>query len=97
MIKSYTQDPLDIKSYGALSDEQGERSFTIKKVRTAKKGVVARIKGVDHRNEAEALKGTGLYVEHDALPKPDDEDEFYFTDLIGLAVVLDNGCNHLAR
>ncbi len=91
VIKSFTQEPLDISAYGPLSDESGERIFTIGKARLAKKGVVARIKGVDDRNSAEALRGTGLYVDHAALPQTDDEDEFYITDLIGLAVVRTDG------
>ena len=91
VIKSYTQNPLDIKSYGPLSDEANERQFTFGKVRVAKKGVVARLKGIDDRNAAEALKGVGLFVDHARLPTPADEDEFYFTDLMGLAVVLADG------
>ena len=91
VIKSYTADPLDIKSYGPLSDEPNERQFKIGKARIAKKGVVARLKGVDDRSSAEALKGTALFVEHARLPKPTDENEFYFTDLIGLKVVLADG------
>jgi len=88
VIKSYTQNPLDIKAYGPLDDESAERQFTITKARLAKKGIVARLKGVEHRNEAEALKGTGLFVDQSMLPEPDEEDEYYFTDLMGLAVVL---------
>jgi 16S rRNA processing protein RimM len=91
VIKSYTENPLDIKSYGPLSDEGNERQFTVSKVRIAKKGVVARLKGIDDRNSAEALKGTGLFVEHARLPEPADEDEYYFTDLMGLKVVLADG------
>ena len=91
VIKSYTQEPLDIKSYGPLSDESGEQTFAIGKARLAKKGVVARLKGIDDRNSAEALKGTGLFVDHTALPQINDEDEFYFTDLIGLTVLRPDG------
>ena len=91
VIKSYTADPLDIKSYGPLSDERDERQFKIGKVRIAKKGVVARLKGIDDRNSAQALKGTALFVDHARLPKPKDEDEFYFTALIGLKVILADG------
>ncbi len=91
VIKSYTADPLDIKSYGPLSDEPNDRQFKIGKVRIAKKGVVARLKGIDDRDSAQALKGTALFVEHAQLPKPEDEDEFYFTDLIGLNVILADG------
>lgn len=91
VIKSYTENPLDIKAYGPLSDKPDERQFTIGKVRTVKKGVVARLKGIDNRNSAETLKGTELFVDHDRLPKPADEDVFYFTDLMGLKVVLADG------
>ncbi|MCP4935301.1 MAG: 16S rRNA processing protein RimM [bacterium] len=91
VIKSYTADPLDIKSYGPLSDERDERQFEFGKVRISQKGVVARLKGIADRNSAETLKGTALFVEHAQLPKPRDEDEFYFTDLIGLKVVLADG------
>ena len=91
VIKSYTQDPLDIKSYGPLRDSSFEQEFVIAKARLAKKGVVARIKGVEDRDSAQNLKGTQLLVEHDRLPDPGDEDEFYFTDLIGLRVVLTDG------
>ena len=41
------------------------------------------LEGVDDRNAAEALKGTGLWIDRDALPQLD-EDEYYLADLIGL-------------
>jgi 16S rRNA processing protein RimM len=46
---------------------------------------VACIAGIGDRTEAEALKGTRLYVPRQALPPPG-EDEYYHADLIGLAV-----------
>ncbi|HKX36713.1 MAG TPA: ribosome maturation factor RimM, partial [Rhizorhapis sp.] len=41
--------------------------------------------GVIDRNQAEALKGTELFVERGVLPQPEEE-EFYHADLIGLEV-----------
>jgi 16S rRNA processing protein RimM len=82
-IASYTDDPHDIASYGPVSDEEGARQFTIKPVRMAKSQLVARIKGVDDRNAAEALRGVMLYVSRAALPEPE-VDEFYWEDLVGL-------------
>lgn len=82
-IASYTEEPLDIAAYGPVTDEDGRRSFTITPIRMAKAHVVARLKGIDDRNQAEALKGVTLFVSRDALPEPDD-DEFYWEDLIGL-------------
>ncbi|MEM9030869.1 MAG: 16S rRNA processing protein RimM, partial [Pseudomonadota bacterium] len=63
VIKSHTDDPMDIGAYGPLSSEDGSKTYTIKPLRVAKKGVVARIEGVTDRNAAEALRGTELYIE----------------------------------
>lgn len=44
-----------------------------------------RLRGVDDRDQAEALRGSTIEVERAELP-PLDEDEFYLADAIGLAV-----------
>jgi 16S rRNA processing protein RimM len=90
LLKTYTGAPEDIAAYGPLSDQAGHKQYSLKVVRVTPKGVIARIKGVDNRNAAEAMKSTALYVLRSKLPKPD-EDEFYFTDLIGLAAVDEEG------
>ena len=82
-IKAFTADPADLTSYGALTTEAGQ-TWRLKGASVDGKGVVtAKIDGVDDRNQAEALKGTKLYIERGALPEAD-EDEFYIADLIGL-------------
>lgn len=53
-------------------------------------GSIARLSGVRDRTEAEALRGTLLWVPRDALPALD-EGEYYHADLIGLAAVTDAG------
>ncbi len=90
VLRTYTTDPEDIGAYGALADEQGRRTFEITHAKATNKGVIARIKGVATRNDAEALRGTKLYVARDALPPADDGD-YYHEDLIGLAVVAPDG------
>ncbi len=84
-VKSFTQDPLALGDYGALSTQDG-RSFTIADIRPAKTVVVARFKEVRDRDAAEALAGTELFVERALLPQDLDEDEFYYADLIGLEI-----------
>src|SRR4029079_15354992 len=74
-IKSFTERPEDVASYGPVSDETG-RSFALGVVGLARGAVLARVERVDDRNAAEALKGVRLYVDRDKLPEPDD-DEFY--------------------
>jgi 16S rRNA processing protein RimM len=90
VVKSYTDDPADIAAYGPLTDKGGAKSYELTVVRVAKKGVIARVKGVGDRNGAEALRGTELYIARDKLPEPDD-DEVYHADLIGLEAVTSEG------
>jgi len=90
IIRSFTQDPENIGAYGQLTDVTGKVSYDLKVLRIAKKGVIARIKGITTRNMAEALKGTELYVLSDLLPEPD-PGEFYYRDLIGLKALNEAG------
>jgi 16S rRNA processing protein RimM len=85
-IRSFTAEPGAIANYGPLEDETGARLFEIDLVRATPKTLTARIKGVTSRSEAEALTGTKLYVPHSRLPERE-EDEWYHTDLIGLAAI----------
>jgi 16S rRNA processing protein RimM len=85
-VKSFTADPKSVASYGELSDERGLRHFRLTLQGQAKDGVIARIDGIDDRDAAEALKGTRLFVDREALPALTEEDEFYQTDLVGLRV-----------
>ena len=55
-------------------------------VRDGGKTAVARFEGVDHRSAAEALRGSLIEVDRDALP-PLAEGEYYHADLIGLPAV----------
>ena len=86
IIRSFTQTPEDIGDYGSLTDSGGGTSFEIKVLRLSKKGVIARIKGIDDRNQAEALKGTELFGLSSLLPEPE-PGQFYYRDLIGIDVV----------
>jgi 16S rRNA processing protein RimM len=89
-LRSFTQDPLAVKDYGALESEDGARTFTIERVRPAKDCLVARIAGVADRTAAERLRNTKLYVGRDRLPAPANE-EFYHADLIGLVALAADG------
>lgn len=89
-IKSFTDRPEDVAGYGPLTDRSGSTSYPLRVTGVAKGVVIGRLPGVDDRNAAEALKGTELYVERDALPAPE-EDEYYVSDLIGLEAVTLSG------
>lgn len=82
-VKTFTGDPLALGDYGPLRTQDG-RVFTVAELRPGKTVVVARFAEVRDRNSAEALTGTELFVEREALPGDLEEDEFYHADLIGL-------------
>ncbi len=84
-IKSFTQDPANLTAYGPLGDESGRRRFEIAVTGQAKGLLVARIAGVEDRDAAQALRGVRLYVARAALPEPEEAEEYYQADLIGLA------------
>src|SRR3954447_23832474 len=83
---SFTADPMAIKDYGALTSDDGARTFTIASLRPGKDFLVARLAGVNDRDAAEKLTNTELFIARERLPAAD-TDEFYHTDLIGLAAV----------
>jgi 16S rRNA processing protein RimM len=56
-LKSFCAVPEDIASYGALSLEDGSRSFTVKLTAPVKGGFAARLGGVTTKEDADALKG----------------------------------------
>ncbi|MGI9386263.1 MAG: ribosome maturation factor RimM, partial [Methyloligellaceae bacterium] len=87
-IQTFTETPEDIAAYGVLEDKAGARSFEIVTVRRHKGTVViATLAGIDDRTAAEALKGTELYVGRDCLPEQDEDDVWYYADLVGLTAI----------
>ncbi len=83
-IKSFCSEPTDIASYGPLLSEDGTRQFHITLTRPVAGGLGARVQGVSTKEEADALRGTSLFVPRERLPSLPD-DEYYHADLIGLA------------
>jgi 16S rRNA processing protein RimM len=83
---TFTEDPLAVKHYGPLTTKDGARQFEVTHAREARDHLVATLKGIATREEAERLNGIELYVARERLPATD-EDEYYHADLIGLAAV----------
>ena len=83
---TFTEDPLAVKAYGPLVTKDGARQFEVTHAREAKGHLVAALKGIATREEAERLNGVELYIARDKLPATD-ENEYYHADLIGLDAV----------
>ena len=94
-IKSFCSEPSALGTYSPLSDEAGETEFDIRITRPIKAGYAARIKSVTTKDQADALRGTRLYVDRARLPDLVD-DEYYHADLIG-ADVLDTGGKKIGK
>ena len=59
---TFTEDPLAVKAYGPLLTKDGKRQFEITTAREAKDHLVATLKGIATRDEAERLNGIELYI-----------------------------------
>lgn len=90
-IRSFTEEPGRLFSYGPLRTESG-LTLSPKKIRELKPGVfLCRDKGLTSPEAAEPFKAQLLYVCRDILPDTGDDDDFYVEDLIGLEVRLEDG------
>jgi len=94
-LKSFCAEPEAIATYGRLSSEDGSADWEVRLTRPVKSGFAARLTGVTTKDAADALRGTRLYAPRDRLPDLSD-DEFYYTDLIGLTV-FDTGGVEIGR
>jgi len=98
-VQPKNSNPTDWNKLGELENKDASKTFSIKVIGMSSANVRVKIKGVDTRNDAEALIGTEFYVSRDKLPELGEE-EYYLQDLIGLKVCLqtpDNVIGHVAR
>ena len=68
----------------------GDDERRLLSIRSNAKGAIARLEGCDSREAAEALRGTLIEIDRDALP-PLEDGEYYLDDLLGLSVVDETG------
>jgi len=92
-LRSFTEDPESLLGYKKLSDENGEKTFTFNIKSAAKDFYIAEINGLKNKEQADALRGTKLYVPRSALPKTK-KAEYYEADLVGLFIQDKQGKNY---
>jgi 16S rRNA processing protein RimM len=85
-LKSYCADPAAIADYTPLMTEKGRTFAQVILTGQTKNGFTARLDGITTKEEADALRNTPLYAARNVMPAAGD-DEYYYSDLIGLAVV----------
>jgi 16S rRNA processing protein RimM len=91
-IHSFTDDQEAILDYFPWSLKLGNKiqSVDITDWRKHNNGLVVKVAGIDDRDVAQKLVGSEIFVSEEALSDLP-EGEFYWRDLIGMAVVTDKG------
>jgi 16S rRNA processing protein RimM len=89
-VKSFTEDPMSVADFTVLYNKDASEEYALEVQSCSQNMLLAYIDGVNDRNEAEALKNKELFIYRDELEDPEDE-EFYYEDLVGLRVKLQNG------
>ncbi len=88
-VHPFGDDPLDWRTmphwWLAPSETGAWQEYALKSFKAHGDGLVAAFAEVEDRNGAEALKGWWIGAPREALPAPA-EDEFYWADLVGMAV-----------
>lgn len=94
-VLAHSADPqalFNAKQWFLLPTERGAKHFSgtvvlsMRQARFHADTVVASAEGIDDRNAAESLKGARVFVSRTDFPQAGD-DEYYWVDLMGLAVV----------
>lgn len=86
-VEPWTDDPDQRFAVGSVlaTEPAGAGPLTVAAMSTAGGKLVVRFEAVDDRQLAEALRGVRLVIAAVARPPIEDPDEFYDTELIGLA------------
>ena len=84
--KSWFLQAPDAKFRPGFNAFTGSVILTVDEAKTHSDSVVAKVEGLDDRNDAESLRGCRVFLPRSAFPKAS-KDEYYWVDLIGLNVV----------
>jgi 16S rRNA processing protein RimM len=89
-ITTYTDEIEGVFNYSPWLLGTNEKEYTVDHWRTHNKGVVAKLVGVETRDDAESIKNLDISIKAQQLPQLA-EDEFYWRELVGMKVVTDKG------
>ena len=84
--KSWFLQAPDAKFRPGFNAFSGTVAISVDEAKTHSDSVVAKIAGLDDRNDAEALRGCRIFLPRSSFPAAS-TDEYYWVDLIGLTVI----------
>ena len=93
-ITSHTHDLDGVFAYTPwlLGQVEEGNEYVVDQWRTHNKGLVAKLIGVDDRDDAERIKNLEISIKAEMLPELDDSD-VYWRELVGMQVITDKGYN----
>ena len=91
-VNSFSEDPERFEKLTSIFvKEKGDyKEYEIQRVSYSKNQVILKLKGIDHIDYAEKLRGSYIYISRSELEELP-EGKYYIADLIGLEVYEDNG------
>ncbi|MCV2885587.1 ribosome maturation factor RimM [Aestuariibacter sp. AA17] len=89
-ITSYTEELSGIFDYSPWVLGENGKEYKVDHWRPHNKALIAKLVGVDNRDEAEAIKNLDIIIKAEQLPQLEG-DEYYWRDLVDMQVVTDKG------
>lgn len=89
-VKCFADDPGLLEGRPLFTGETGDDTIRLTLKNAMNNFWLADVETVNDRTEAEALRGTKLYIDRAALPAPDDG-EYYYEDLKDMRAVDEDG------
>ena len=87
-IRSFTENPEDIFSYGKISIGDLYNNIFLKKVKNTKNGFLVKSEEIETRNQVDEIINQNILLDRAQLPN--NSDTFYFYDLISMNVMNNN-------
>jgi 16S rRNA processing protein RimM len=87
-VQAFSEDPSTLMDFESWRVGRGaeHKLYTVEAIQDHSNTLVAKLAGIDDRDAAYALRGQEISVARSALPPPE-ENEYYWSDLIGLTAV----------
>jgi 16S rRNA processing protein RimM len=91
-VQPYSEDPGTLMDFASWRVGRGDqqRQYGVEEIQEHSNALIAKLEGINDRDQAFALRGLEVSVPRSALPPPE-ENEFYWADLIGLLAINHQG------
>lgn len=89
-ITTYTDETQGVFDYSPWFLGDNGTEYQVDNWRTHNKGVVAKLVGVDTRDDADSIKNLDISIKAEQLPQLAD-DEYYWRELVGMQVMTESG------